>query len=134
MDEADYLCNRVGIIDEGEIVALGDPDELKNELEGDVVVLDISGSEDISDVFDEVDYVSNVKIMDGSLQLTVKDGEKVIPDLLEVAQKNGGRVDSVSLRKPTLEDVFIHHTGRSLREEKAGAKDRTRMRKKAGGR
>lgn len=133
MDEADYLCDRVGIIDHGKIISLGSPEELKNELEGDIVTLDISGSDGLSEVFEGLDYVSSVDSMNGSFQLAVSNGEKVIPDLMKVAQKKGAQVNSVSLRKPTLEDVFIHHTGRKLREEKAGAKDRMRMRRNSGG-
>lgn len=132
MEEADYLCDRVGIIDEGKIIALGTPSNLKNKLEGDIVFLKVDKPDELAKVFQETEIVNGVKAMDEMLQFRVNDGEKAIPNLLKIVQENNGRVKSVRLRKPTLEDVFIHHTGRGIREEKASAKDRTRMRQKAG--
>lgn len=134
MEEADYLCGRVGIIDRGEIITLGSPEELKSNLEGDILTLKISGSGDVVGVFQELENVEEAEMLNGSLQLRVRDGEEVIPNLLKIAEENDVRVESVSLRKPTLGDVFIDYTGRKLREEKAGAKERMRMRRKAVGR
>lgn len=131
MEEADYLCDRVGIIDRGKIIALDTPDRLKSELKGDIITLKISHPDEFVKIFQENEIVEEVKVVDGLLQLRVSNGESAIPQLLEIAQKNDGQVESVGLRKPALEDVFIHHTGRRIREEEAGGKDRMRMRRRA---
>lgn len=128
MDEADFLCDMIGIIDQGKIIALDSPKNLKNELKGDIVILETGEAEKLTEAFQKASYVEEIKRVNGTLQLRVNDGESSIPDLLAIAQANGGQVSSVGLRKPTLEDVFIHYTGRRIREGKAGDKERVRMR------
>ena len=117
IEEADYLCNRVAIIDNGKIVALDKPDELKDRLKGDVVYINISNPEKYLSTFRKSKLVKKAKIVDGTLHLQVSSGEQAIPKLLDLAKEHGGQVHTVSLRRPTLEDVFIHYTGRAIREE-----------------
>jgi len=117
IEEADYLCNRVAIIDNGKIVALDKPDELKDRLKGDVVYINISNPERYLSTFRKSKLVKKAKIVDGTLHLQVSSGERAIPKLLDLAKEHGGQVHTVSLRRPTLEDVFIHYTGRAIREE-----------------
>ncbi len=131
MEEADYLCGRVGIIDHGEIIALDTPENLKSELGGDVINLEAEEKEKAAELLEDVDSVKKIKLTDEGLQLSVDDGKGSIPRVLTIAQNNGVRIKSVGLRTPTLEDVFIHHTGRRIREEKAGAKERERMKRRA---
>ncbi|KXA90723.1 ABC transporter ATP-binding protein [candidate division MSBL1 archaeon SCGC-AAA259D14] len=133
MEEADYLCDRVGIIDEGKIIALDKPDRLKNELKGDIVTLKLDNGKDFARILRNEEIVREVKFVDETLQLRVDDGESSIPKLLSIVQDNGGQVKSVGLRRPTLEDVFIRKTGRRIREEKTGAKERSRMMRRARG-
>ena len=71
--------------------------------------------------------LKNVKSLNDTLELTVDDGEKKILDVLDVAKKNGIKIHSVNLRKPSLEDVFIKITGKGIREEAGSFKDRMRM-------
>jgi len=117
IEEADYLCNRVAIIDHGKIVALDRPDELKNRLKGDVVSINVSNPERYLPIFQKSKLVKKAKIVDGTLHLQVSSGERAIPKLIDLANKHGGQVHTVSLSRPTLEDVFIHYTGRAIREE-----------------
>ena len=127
MDEADYLCNRVGIIDHGRIIALDRPEKLKDELEGDIVSLEVPQPKKYAEVFRGRKYVKEVKIVGDFLYLTVTGGEKTVPKLMDIVAKRGGKVRSVGLRSPTLEDVFIRYTGRGIREEEGGAKEEMRL-------
>jgi len=125
MEEADYLCDRVAIIDHGKIIALGTPDELKKSMGGDVI--SIEGEADkLGSVLNE-DWVKEKKLLDGKMNVTVSSGESAIPKILEIAGRGGILVNSVNLKKPTLEDVFIHYTGRAIREEEASKKDMLRQ-------
>jgi len=117
IEEADYLCNRVAIIDHGKIVALDKPGALKDRLKGDVVSINISDPEKYLSIFRKSKLVKGAKIVDGTLYLQVSSGERAIPKLIDLANKHGGQVHTVSLSRPTLEDVFIHYTGRAIREE-----------------
>jgi len=125
IEEADYLCNRVAIIDRGKIVALDKPNALKNKLKGDVVSINISNPEKYLDIFRKNRLVKKAKVVDGTLHLQVSSGEQSIPKLLDLAKEHGGQVHTVSLSRPTLEDVFIYYTGRAIREE--AAPDHARM-------
>jgi ABC-2 type transport system ATP-binding protein len=130
MEEADFLCNRVAIIDHGNIIAIDTPANLKNSMGGDIVSLegDIKNLQSILNF----QWIKEMKQFDGKLNIAVSNGEKAIPLILSAADKNKITVSSVSLKKPTLEDVFIHFTGRAIREEEASSKDAMRMHMKAG--
>ncbi len=131
MDEAEYLCDRVGIIDYGKIIALDEPEKLKDQLEGDIVSLEVPQPKKYAEVFRGRKYVKEVKIVGDYLYLTVTGGEKTIPKLMDIVAKRGGKVHSVGLRSPTLEDVFIRYTGRGIREEEGGVKGEMRLWAKA---
>lgn len=127
MDEAEYLCDRVGIIDYGKIIALDEPEKLKDQLEGDIVSLEVPHPKKYAEVFRGIKYVKEVKMVGDYLYLTVTGGEKTIPKLMDIVARRGGKVQSVGLRSPTLEDVFIRYTGRGIREEESGAKEQMRL-------
>jgi len=131
MDEADYLCDRVGIIDHGKIIVLDEPEKLKDKLEGDIVSLEVPQPRKYAEVFRKSKYVKEVKMVRDQLYLTVTGGEKAIPKLMGIVARHGGKVRSVGLRSPTLEDVFIRYTGRGIREEESGVKEEMRMWAKA---
>jgi len=135
MEEADHLCNRIAIIDHGEIVALDTPENLKNSLGGDVITLGLENPDDITRLCDAYQKNGCANIVSRKMNevfITVKEGERQIPHVLALASKAGIPIQSVSLRKPTLDDVFIHHTGRAIRDkevtevEKVGYKLRSR--------
>ncbi len=135
MEEADYLCGRIAIIDHGKIVALDTPKKLKDVLGGDVVCLEVEGdTAKYMQYAKALKWVRNAKIHDGELCLTMEHGEKRIPELVCAAPKHGISIRSVSLRKPSLEDVFLHFTGKTIREHEAsqGGFGREMMRMRAG--
>ncbi|MBA7605476.1 Daunorubicin/doxorubicin resistance ATP-binding protein DrrA [subsurface metagenome] len=131
MDEADYLCGRVGIIDHGRIIVLDKPKKLKDQLEGDIVSLEVPQPKKYAEIFRRRKYVKEVKIVGDYLYLTVTGGEKAVPKLIDIVARHGGKVRSVGCRSPTLEDVFIRYTGRGIREEEGGIKEQMRAHMRA---
>jgi len=123
MEEADMLCGRVAIVDHGKVLALDTPGNLKNSMGGDVLTLKVADSHKMAAVAARMKSVSSVKQHDGSVSITLKDASSRIPELLRMAEKAGVSVASVDLHKPTLEDVFIHFTGRAIREQDVSAAD-----------
>jgi ABC-2 type transport system ATP-binding protein len=111
MDEADKLCDRLAIIDYGKIVVLGTPDELKKELGGDIIKL--KGKSLNLEPLKNLTYVKNIAVSSDEVFLTVEDANMHIQDILNTV----GKVDSTEIRSPTLDDVFIHYTGRGIRED-----------------
>jgi ABC-2 type transport system ATP-binding protein len=111
MEEADKLCDRLAIVDHGRIVVLAPPKKLKKDLGGDIIRLK-ARKPDIKSL-KALNYVKKVAGCDGELCLTVEDGNKHLQEILAAV----GKVDSVEIRSPTLDDVFMHHTGRGIRDE-----------------
>ncbi len=129
MEEADFLCDRVAIMDHGKFVALDTPAKLKDLIGGDVVTLEVEGEiASLLEEFRKQDWIKTVAAHDSLLSLTVEKGERRIPQLIEAARMNGVRVTSVHLRKPSLEDVFLHFTGRTIRDQQASQSERNRAR------
>lgn len=124
MEEAEQLCDRVAIIDYGKIVALDSPETLKNQIAGDVVKI----KQKVRDIetIKKLDYVKSVQEKDGLLYLSIKDASKHIQDLLT----HTGPIDFVEVRSGTLNDVFLHYTGREIRESGAEGGFWERMMKK----
>nr|MDO8081801.1 ATP-binding cassette domain-containing protein [Candidatus Freyarchaeota archaeon] len=123
MDEADFLCDRIAIIDFGKIVALDNSKNLKQAVGADVISLQIGdGEEKFLELLKGVDWVQKITEHDGLIDLNVQQGETKIPEIVSLAQKAGIRIKSVNLREPTLEDVFLKYTGRTIRQEEGGAK------------
>jgi ABC-2 type transport system ATP-binding protein len=117
LEEADELCDRVFIIDHGVIAAKGTPDELKRRISGDVVILRVAGQEEQARKLLAQPIVREVSSADGTLRLTVERGDAALPSLLRVLDAAGLTLESINLSRPTLDDVFLTLTGRSLREE-----------------
>ncbi len=113
MDEAEHLCDRVAIIDDGKIVALDTPDKLKQIVGGDIVRLKIANPK-ISPI-KELPYVVKVERTDSYLLLTVKNSSAHLQEILSLV----GNAESVELRTPTLNDVFLHYTGHEIRQAEA---------------
>jgi ABC-2 type transport system ATP-binding protein len=123
MDEADYLCDRIAIIDHGKIVAEGSPISLKGSLGGDVITLATSAKDEmVKEGLLKIKNVKSVDFVKNAIRLTASKGETVIPEAMNIAREYGIEVNSVSLHGPTLEDVFIKFTGRRLRDETEGKK------------
>ena len=125
MEEADYLCDRVAIIDHGKIIAMDTPKRLKDKLGGDVITFEIEKkTNEFMRVINKLKFVKSVKKHNNKLTVTVEQGEKRIPKLIRIAQERGVDIKSVSLHKPSLEDVFLHFTGRTIREREASQRER----------
>jgi ABC-2 type transport system ATP-binding protein len=118
LDEADALCDRIAIMDHGEIVTEGTPDELKREIAGDVVTLGLGGGvTQAAELLDTQDYVRKLETGEaGDLRLYVDTGAIAIPRILRTLDGSGVELSSIELHRPTLDDVFLTKTGRSLRE------------------
>jgi ABC-2 type transport system ATP-binding protein len=111
MEEADMLCDRIGIIDKGRIVALDTPAGLKAGLGGDIIRLK---TKDSIDRIRQFDFVNKVEQSNGFLVLSVKDARKALPVLLQSVE-----AESAEFASPTLNDVFIQITGRNIDKEQA---------------
>jgi ABC-2 type transport system ATP-binding protein len=121
MDEAEF-CDRIAIIDKGLIVAIGTPDELKAQVGGDVVTLttpdNAAAAAEIARLFDEQPLLD-----DGQLRVEVEDGASFVPQLVRELSLP---VSAVTLRRPSLDDVFLKLTGHAIRDEEAGDLDHMR--------
>ncbi len=136
MEEADELCSRIGIIDYGSILVIDTPEALKNTLGNDLLTVKAADLDALQQAFGNESWVLEVNRFDSSLVLSVQQGEEKVPLAVNTAQKHGVTLTSVSVRKPTLDDVFLHYTGKSIREEDVSEKDqiRGRMRMHGSGR
>ncbi len=116
MEEADYLCDHVGIMDRGEIIALDTPKNLKDLIGSDVVSLEMNTGSYNTGIFKKLDFITDFRKQDDFVTLKMERGDLRIPSIMEVAMREGIEIKSVNLRKPSLEDVFLHFTGRRIRE------------------
>ncbi len=117
MEEADRLSDRIAIMDYGKIVALDKPSRLKETLEGDVITVRTKEAERLSSTIAKKISIEKTRVTGGELEITVRDGKTLLPRIVEIASTNNIYVESVSLREPNLEDVFLHYTGRAIRVE-----------------
>ena len=124
MEEADYLCDRIAVMDNGKIIALDTPNNLKDQIGGDIITLYTSDPKKTEEILKNHNFISKTTLVSDELKLDVKDGDKLLPQIIKIANENNIEVKSVDLHKPTLEDVFIHLTGRKIREDEASGKDR----------
>jgi ABC-2 type transport system ATP-binding protein len=120
LEEADALCDRLAIIDHGRIVAEGSPDELKREIAGDVLTIGVDGhGEHVVKLLEAQPYVREACLEDGLVRLYVDSGEHAVPNVLRLLDSNGLAPSTMNLHRPSLDDVFLKKTGRSLRETAA---------------
>jgi ABC-2 type transport system ATP-binding protein len=117
MDEADRLSDRIAIMDYGKIIALDTSAELKKTLEGDVVIVKANNLDTLFSLLTEKMGLQKTRIVNGAIEITVRNGESMLPRIVETATQNGIYVESISLREPNLEDVFLHYTGRMIRAD-----------------
>ena len=129
MDEAEN-CDRIAIIDHGEIVALDTPKALKSRVGGDIVSLRTSDNALASRKLNEKRQIETRNGPEGQLIVEIENGDQFIPEMMTLLANGNApvNVQTVNLRRPTLEDVFIKLTGHAIREEEASAKDQLRMR------
>jgi ABC-2 type transport system ATP-binding protein len=118
LEEADALCDRVAIVDQGRIAAIGSPAELKKQIAGDIITL---GYEDETRAKAAFQLLEGQRVilekhdLGTSLQLYVDRGDEALPEILRIVGQGNYPAKSVSLTRPSLDDVFLKLTGRSLR-------------------
>jgi ABC-2 type transport system ATP-binding protein len=128
LDEADQLCDRLAIIDDGRIKALGSPSELKAGLGGDIVSLTVGASEMarvemLASALKGLPFVRAISTKPTGLDIRVESPEKAFPAVLEAANRLACRLEFIEYHRPRLEDVFVAHTGHAIREEFPKAED-----------
>jgi ABC-2 type transport system ATP-binding protein len=120
MEEADKLCDRIAIVDHGNLVALGTPIELKNSVAG-ANVVEVHFDRDTEEWqgrLEKLDDVTSVQAESGGFyRVITKSGSKTTMQIVEMAAQLGETLTSLSVQNTTLDDVFVHYTGRQLRDE-----------------
>ena len=124
LEEADALCDRLMIIDHGKIVIEGSPRDLKRDVAGDAILLSLHDSDSVllraQSLLEGESYVREVNTEGDQLRLYVEDGSTALPKLMRLLDQERITLRSISLSEPTLDDVFLRETGRSLRDTGAG--------------
>ena len=120
LEEADALCDRVAIIDRGKIMALDRPGALKSQIGGDLITMTFK-EDDVSKYLEKVKEIPEIKevarMKNGVYSIVVeKNGDEMIPRLFKMADEFGVHITSVRLKRPTLDDVYMKYTGRTIRE------------------
>ncbi len=129
MEEADKLCQRLFIIDQGRIVASGTPESLKREVGADSITMTLENGSAASEtkakarqILGSIQAINNVIESDGGLTVYAKNASLIIADIVRVFDANKINLSSVSFSSPTLDDVFLQHTGRRIRTEELNTK------------
>ena len=116
LEEADFLCDRIGIIDQGKILVENSPSELKEKLGGDIIEIMVDEVNDIKKELEEQNIVKKVDINEQNLRIEVEKGDTALPIILEICNSKGISVKRASLTRPSLDEVFLKYTGKSLRD------------------
>lgn len=128
LEEADNLCDRIAIIDHGKIIKLDTPETLKESLGGDILTVAIKeNEEDVSGIISKIPRVKEVKKQDSTYRVKVEQGEETAPLILNALMKEGVTIVKLSLSKPTLDEVYLEYTGKTMREEEGTDMFRQRM-------
>ncbi len=129
MEEADRLCNRIAIMNRGRIVALDSPDGLKSSISQDIITISFAYTDHstteylrefskiIEDEFNSAVEVDMNSEKEGIINIRVRKGEEKLPEIMEMAVRQPIKIKKIELKKPSLDDVFIHYTGKALRDE-----------------
>lgn len=122
MEEADQLCDRIGIIDNGKIQVIDTPENMKNAMGNEIISLTFENenSEDFLSQLSQIDLVKKINKDNDKFTLFVSSGTEVIPKIFQISVALGIKITSISLTRPTLDDVFISYTGREIRDDDTG--------------
>lgn len=118
VEEADYLCDRVAILEQGKILVTDTPGGLKNSLGDSLLSVKLlQGADELAKLLKEVNWVKEVNQHDGWLELTVGSEGTRIPEIVRLSREHGFAISSISQHKPSLEDAFLHYVGRKLEDK-----------------
>ena len=121
MEEADKLCDRVGIIDYGKIQVIDTPETMKNAMGSDMIsfsLIDgIAKQDELINRIEQIEFVNQVTRKQGEITIKSSQCSEVIPKIFQTTSEMNIEIDSLSLNKPTLDDVFISYTGHNLRDD-----------------
>jgi ABC-2 type transport system ATP-binding protein len=122
MEEADQLCDRIGIIDHGKIQVIDSPENMKNSLGNEVISLTFENknSEEFLSQLRQIDLVKKINEDNSKLTIFASKGTEVIPKIFQISSNMQIKIISISLTQPTLDDVFISYTGREIRDDDTG--------------
>ena len=120
MEEADSLCDRIGIIDHGKIQVIDTPKNMKNDLGNEIISLVIESNSNYDSFLLElkkIEFIKKFNEDDSKLTLFTSNGTEVIPQIFQISSELGIKIKSISLTQPTLDDVFISYTGHEIRDD-----------------
>ena len=127
MEEADQLCDRIGIIDDGKIQVIDSPENLKKAMGNEVISIIFEEGENRDSFLSElekIEFVSKINKDGSKLTLFASNGTEVIPKIFQISSKLNIKITSISLTQPTLDDVFISYTGHEIRDDDSGFNQR----------
>ncbi|MFL5871211.1 MAG: ATP-binding cassette domain-containing protein [Solirubrobacterales bacterium] len=127
LEEADRLASRLAIVDRGTVVAEGTPDELKRELRGDAIHVELEGTthDGIAPVLERVAGVNEVQVNGRGLHARADDGARTVPAVLQALEAHGVPVASVTVARPSLDDVYLRYAGRTFSAAEAETDNQT---------
>ncbi|MCE9652749.1 MAG: ATP-binding cassette domain-containing protein [Nitrosarchaeum sp.] len=122
MEEADQLCDRIGIIDHGKIQIIDSPQNMKNAMGNEVISLTFENGNSVGFLsqLHQIDFIKKINKDDNKLTIFTSNGTEVIPKIFQISANLQIKIISISLTQPTLDDVFISYTGREIRDDNAG--------------
>jgi ABC-2 type transport system ATP-binding protein len=125
LEEADQLASRLAIVDRGKVVGEGTPDELKRELRGDAIQVDLAGNYNgaVHSALERIEGVHEVALDGRALRARADDGGRAVPVVLQALEAHGVAVASVRVARPSLDDVYLRFTGRTFDAAEAEAAD-----------
>ena len=116
LEEADLLCDRIAIIDQGKVLVEDTPSKLKEKLGGDTIEIQVDNAVKAKKLISEFSSVEKIDMIEEKLRIKTDKGNEVLPSILEICKGNNINVKAVALSKPSLDEVFLEYTGRSLRD------------------
>ncbi len=125
LEEIDALADRVSIVDHGKILITGTPNELKASLKGDIISFGFRSASDSQAVLEYPKGLDVISSADGMVKVRVENADESLPELMSFLFQRGIKLHTLSVQKPSLDEVFLQYTGRSLREE--GPADRMKV-------
>jgi len=134
IEEADYLCDRMAILEEGKILVIDTPEGLKDSIGGSLLSIKLSqgSNDDLSKLLSQVTWVNKISQRDGWLELSVENGGAKIPEIVRLAEKYDFVISSISEHKATLEDTFLRYTGKAIREKEGDINELSKTRRARG--